>query len=490
MLTPSWTPLRYHPLQTKLWRTKAQFVAVAAGRGSGKTELARRRIVRFLPIKKDHPDPIYFYALPTIKQAKRVAWNKILQLIPKEWIKKINITDMTVSTIFGSTLYVAGMDQPQRIEGDQWDGGVLDESCDQKPKVFDLSVLPALTHKNGWCWRIGVPKRHGVGSRDFKRFYDLGIKQNRLDNQNNQDIIEEFNNGDEDDDEDDDEEDDHLLDGITVESYTWPSADILPPGKLSWYQTNLDPRDFNEQFNATWESASGAIFYGYKDKEYPEGNLDSSIQYRSDLPLIIGQDFNVDPMAWIIGQYINDTSPRLNVIDELYIRNTNTVESLKELHKRYGHHKAGFNFYGDASARARKTSASLSDYFLIQQEINQQKFPGGRIYFLKANPRLQDRFAACNAMFCNAKGERRCFIHPKCRNLRQDLQERQYKEGTNEPDDYGDIGHISDALGYPIHRMFPIGVRLTDKEPAIHTNMSGGSNQSKQRIGISPGIIR
>lgn len=479
-LTPAWTPLRYHKLQSKLWRTTAQFVAVAAGRGSGKTEIARRRIIRYLPVKKDWPDPIYFYGLPTIKQAKRVAWNKLLNLIPKDWIRKVNISDMTITTIFGSTLYVVGMDNPERVEGDQWDGCVLDESCDQRPNAFNLSVLPALTHKNGWCWRIGVPKRHGIGSRDFKRFYDLGcrsaINANIISNNNDNGTIS-GNNGstiiipNEDDEED---EGDKLLDSITIESYTWPSADILSPEKLAWYQENLDPRDFNEQFNATWESASGAIFYAYKDTEYPAGNLDSNITYRPDLPLIIGQDFNVDPMAWVICQH-DVEKQRFNVIDELFIRNTNTPEALGELHKRYGHHQAGFNFFGDASSRARKTSASSTDYLITIQWINDGKFKGGRVYVLKKNPRIQDRFAACNALFCNAKGERRGFIHPRCKYLRQDLQDRQFKEGLTEPDDYGDIGHISDAFGYPVHRLFPISIKLTDKEPAVFAGRIGNS---------------
>lgn len=469
MITQSWTPLRYHPIQAKLWRTKAQFVAVAAGRGSGKTELARRRVVRYLAVKKPHPDPIYFYALPTIKQAKRVAWNKLLNLIPKEWIRKVNITDMTVTTIFGSTLYVVGMDQPQRIEGDQWDGGVIDESCDIKPKAFDLSVLPALTHKKGWCWRIGVPKRHGIGSRDFKRFYDLG-NHNR--NIPSLEIIKD----------EEDEEDSDSLAGITVESYTWPSSDILSPEALEWYSQNLDPRDFNEQFNASWESASGAIFYAYVDKQYPEGNLDSNLVYKPELPLVIGQDFNVDPMSWIVAQIYPVDYPdkqlagKFCVIDELFLRNTNTQASLGELHKRYGNHTSGFYFFGDASGRARKTSASDSDYLITLQWIKEGKFKSGRLFAAKSNPRLQNRFAACNAMFCNAKGERRVLLSPKVKHLRQDIMERQYKEGSTEPDDYGDIGHMSDAFGYPIHHLFPISVAISTSGPNITTSRLMNAN--------------
>lgn len=473
MLTPHWTPLKYHPLQSKLWRTKAQFVAVAAGRGSGKTMLARMRVVRYLPIKKPWPDPVYFYGLPTINQARRLAWEKIINLIPKEWIKKVNISDMSIRTVFGSTLYILGMDSPHRAEGLQYDGGILDESCDQKPKVFDLTILPALTHRDGWCWRIGVPKRHGIGSRDFKRFYDLGCNNNISSagekNSKSMEGTEEENN---------------ILDSIKIESYTWPSSDILSPEKLAWYQQNLDPRDFNEQFNASWESASGAIFYAYIDKQFPEGNIDQNIKYRPDLPLIIGQDFNVDPMAWIIAQQNKDLhgTGKFCVIDELFLRNTNTQASLSELHKRYGNHASGFYFFGDASGRARKTSASDSDYLITLQWIKEGKFKGGRLFSAKSNPRVQNRFAACNAMFCNAKGERRLIISPKCTHLRQDIMERQYKEGTNDPDDYADIGHMSDALGYPIHNLFPISVALSASGPNVTTSRL--MNMNKQSMSM------
>ena len=107
-LTPYWTKLRYHEDQNRLWNSKYPFCAVVAGRGSGKTELARRKIVLSLALKKEWPDPIYVYCLPTFAQAKRVAWKPILNLIPPRWIKKngINIADMSIETIFGSTLYI------------------------------------------------------------------------------------------------------------------------------------------------------------------------------------------------------------------------------------------------------------------------------------------------------------------------------------------------------------------------------------------------
>lgn len=421
MLTPAWTRLRYHEKQARLWRTKARFVEVAAGRGSGKTELARRRVVRFLNVRKPWPDPMYFYALPTFNQARRVAWRNILKLIPPDWIKgSPNESNMRIDTIFGSQLYVVGLDKPQRIEGDQWDGGVIDESCDQKPKVFDLNVLPALSHKNGWCWRIGVPKRSGSGAAEFRAAFNRPQT-------------------------------------IDHESYTWPSMDILTPEQLKWARENLDPKDFAEQYGAVWQDPSGLVFYAFD----PMLNVDASAEYTPELPLMIGSDFNVDPMAWVVGHKLDE---ELIIHDEIFVRNTNTRECLDRLHRRFGSHAAGFEFFGDASGRARKTSATESDYIQIR---NDRRFAGARVFYPKSNPAIADRFAACNARFLNADGVRRVKIHPRCTNLIRDLETRAYEEGTNVPDDYGDVGHITDALGYIIHRIWPMRYDAPTNSPFV-----------------------
>lgn len=429
MITSEWFPLRPHAIQSRLWRTKSRFACVVAGRSSGKTMLSRRRVVRMLPVIKPWSDPIYFYALPTRDQAKRIAWGKIKKLIPEDWLTKdsINETELKITTKFGSTLYVFGMDKPQRAEGLQYDGGVIDESSDQKPGVFDKTFLPALADRAGWCWRIGVPKRYGVGGAEFKEFYEMGLKGECIANDPT----------------------------LRVESFTWSSEDIVDPSTIAFMRHKLDTRDYNEQMRASWEQATGLIFYSYDDLL----NVDDSINWRRDLPITVSMDFNVNPMSWVIGQRIENGE--LVIFDEIFMRNVSTQDALNELYKRYPTSKSGYEFFGDASARARKTaatSAAMSDYIII---ANDQRFKGSKIIFPKANPNISDRFASCNAMFCNAIGKRRCRIHPRCKNLRQDLQRRVYVEGTREPDDSGDVGHITDALGYLIHRAFPLKIHDT-----------------------------
>lgn len=424
-LTEAWTALNYHPEQSAAWRSKQQFIAILAGRGSGKTELARRRSVRYLPVKKPWPDPMYFYALPTYNQAKRVAWKPLKALVPKDWIKSISESDMVIETVFGSSLHLVGMDKPKRIEGNQWDGGVLDESCDQRPGAFGQSVLPALSHRNGWCWRIGVAKRFGVGAKEFRDFWKLGQRGT----------------------------------DPNVASFWWKSADIIPPDALEFARRNLDEVDFREQYEASWETAGGRVFHAFE----ADHNVTGAATYHDYLDIYVGSDFNVDPMAWTLSHKIGD---ELYVFDELFIRDTNTQATLNELHSRYGNgHLGGWVFMGDASGRARKTSATQSDYQIIHAD---NRFKKKRVLYPKANPAVLDRFAACNALLCNANDERRLFINPRCKHLIEDLNERSYKPGTREPNDHDDVSHCSDALGYVVHPLFPLQYGESQTTGEVH----------------------
>jgi hypothetical protein len=411
-LTNYWIPLRFHQAQHDLWNCKAQFIAAVAGRGSGKTELARRKTVMSLAIKKEWPNPIYAYCLPTFAQAKRVAWKPLLNLIPKNWVKKngINVSDMSIETVFGSTLYVVGMDKPQRIEGLQVDGVVLDESSDQRPGTFDLSIIPMLIQRKGWCWRIGVPKRSGIGRSEFKAFFEKGLE-----------------NG---------------------SSFWWKSVDILSEEALEAIKESMDQQDYLEQFEASWIDLGGTIYYAFNPKE----NVSDEVHYDPIHPIYVGMDFNVDPMSWCLGHFINRT---FRVFDEIFIRNANTESTLRSLASKYENHSAGWKLFGDASSRQRKTVTTRTDYVIIK---NFTALLNKMVYFPQKNPPLKSRFTCVNANLCNAKGERRIVIHPRCKHLINDLNSMAYKEGTTEPEDYRgtDIGHMSDALGYIMVRISPI----------------------------------
>lgn len=417
MLTPAWTKLRPHKVQRRLWGNQVRFPVIPAGRGSGKTELLKRYLVRCLPIPKPWPDPKYFYAGPTVQQAKKVAWEHLIALTPQNWVEKINHSDLYIETIWKSKLYLIGLDKPMRMEGPQYDGGGLDENSDIKPGTFKKTVVPALTHRNGFCWRTGVPKRQGIGAAEYK--------QACLDAQN-PDIPD-------------------------MEYFWWPSSDILTPDQLAFAKANLDPKDFREQFEAHWETAGGGIFHSF-DRQY---NV-RPCPYRPDKSIIIGSDFNVDPMCWVLGHRWEN---RMEWFDELFIRDCNTAKALDVTYQKYQSHQNGVSFFGDATGKARKSSAFESDYKQIRNHEGFKKL-NREVHYAESNPAVADRFASCNAMLCNADGDRRMFIDPSCVHLISDLESRYFKEGTREVADSGDLGHMTDAMGYPVHMIFPMRVLL------------------------------
>lgn len=415
--------MRPHAKQSQLYRTRTRLVAVAAGRGSGKTELCKRRLVRALsehvPACHGIGKPAkYFYHAPTLPQAKRIAWDDLKSLIPTSWLATskpgrlaVDNTSLVIRTAFNSELHVCGMDRPQRIEGDQWCGGVGDESSDTTPSAYALSIRPALSHYEGWYRRIGVPKRGGIGAIAFRQCFEADSMW---------------------------------------EQYTWPSSDILTPDEIRIARSQMDERDYQEQYEANWVTAGGACFYAF------DLNVNvRRVTYNPNEDILVGSDFNVTPMAWVLFHLRKGC---LEAFDEIYLRDTNTQRTLDTLHARYGAtHKGGWRFIGDASSSARKTAASHSDYVQIK---NDKRFKNATTEYPTSNPPVRDRIASCNALLCNSLGESRLFFDPCCRNTIMDVAMRGLDE-FGMPQNGPNMGHASDAVGYVVHRLFPLRVSTT-----------------------------
>lgn len=416
-----WRKLRYHPVQAQLWAHTGRFAAVVAGRRSGKTDICRRKLILQLPIIKPWPNPLYFYVLPTFQQAKRVVWHDIIKMIPQEWIIPkvgINRSELSITTIFGSKLYIVGADKPHRLEGVGSDGAVVDESSDQRPGLFSSTIRPMLAEREGFCYRIGVPKRNGIGRLEFREFFNRGL------------------NGE---------------DGIT--SFYWKSSDILPQNEINSLKSQMDEKEYLEQMDAVWQDIGSSVYYNFSEQANVGDDLTvGHLHYDPSQPLYVGCDFNVDPMCWTIGHFIDGT---LYIFDEVFIRNTNTQATLDYLNNKYYGHNAGWNFYGDATARSNKTSATRSDYLMIK---NDARFGQRKVYFPRRNPNVRDRIASVNKAFKTADGNVHCYIHINCKHLINDLNMVSYEEGTTKLEDYSgtDIGHTVDSFGYMVHSLMPL----------------------------------
>ncbi len=153
--------------------------------------------------------------------------------------------------------------------------------------------------------------------------------------------------------------------------------------------------------------------------------------------VLVGIDFNVDPLCAVIGEKIKD---ELVIYDELYLRNSNTFRLVEVLKSKYKNITA----YPDMTGTARKTSAAMTDIQILQKG-------GIRINGIR-NPRVKDRIQTVNSMFSAGKIK----IDKKCKYLIKDLEQVSLDKYGEIDKSVTDLTHISDALGYMIYRLFPI----------------------------------
>ena len=178
--------------------------------------------------------------------------------------------------------------------------------------------------------------------------------------------------------------------------------------------------------------------------------------YNPNLPLHIGFDFNVDPMAvCIVQEYPN--KPQVKVIDEILLSQDGSGDLLtrrmcETIKAKYPNTK--YFSYPDCTGKSRHSSSRFSDIDLIRQS-------NFMVYVRHINPLVVNRVNSMN----NNLSKGNIIIDPRCKNLIKDLEQVVNKEGTREIDktSNSELSHISDALGYYIDYKHPT------QKPAIGT---------------------
>jgi hypothetical protein len=436
-----WTALDFHAEQSRLWRSRARFKVIVAGRRSGKTELVKRMGVRRALSETRLPDCRVVFSAPTREQAKRIYWNDLKDLVPRQWRDgKPAEVELTIRLANGAQLEVIGMDKPERAEGTPIDWIALDEFADMKPDAWTRSVRPAVDTRGrpGDVIFLGKPK---LGRRHFKDLHDRARTHVADD-----DLAGEW------------------------DAFGWPSTDILSPAAILSAKRDLDDLSFRQEYLGEWVTAEGRVYYTFSREAH-----DKPVRalYDKRAPLIIGLDFNVDPGVAAIGQDIRLPAewllrwPWLDPvclcwIGEVHIpRGSNTPAVCRKLGTDWGAHEGQVLVYGDATGGARKTSQTEgSDWQLVRDYLGPAF--GGRMKLMvgRSNPRERDRVNSVTARFRTADGVAHmlvdCAHAPK---LAEDFDGVQWLKGGDEVDKGSDpsLTHLSDGAGYVVHARHPIG---------------------------------
>lgn len=192
------------------------------GRRSGKTELFKRKVVKRAMRGTKFGNARFFAAAPTNDQAVKIYWQDLKALTP-QWALAGAPSEShhVIKYRSGAEIHVLGLDKPERIEGQPWDGGGMDEYGNMKEQAWGAHVRPALSDRLGWCDFLGVPEGRN-------HYFDLYEK---------------------------------AKDDPTWGVYEWESKDILPAEEIEAARRDLHPLMFEQEYGGKFIDFNGVSIF-------------------------------------------------------------------------------------------------------------------------------------------------------------------------------------------------------------------------------------
>ena len=323
----------------------------------------------------------YFAAAPTLEQAKRIFWNDLKLLIDPDWIGTVSEKHLRIETTKGAQLWVVGLEKPERIEGSPWDGCVIDEIANCRPKVWDAHIRPALTDRRGWAWLIGVPDLDAAGQED----YEGQVVAARSD------------------------------EAGEWKCFNWPSVDIVGREEIESARRRLDETTFEQEFLGKFVGARWSAFTHFDPSVHVR-----PVAYDGSLHICWSLDFNVNPMCSGVLQH---NKRIVRVIDEFTLANSDTdsaCDHFLERARERGWNLRELAIYGDASGSNRHSNSSDSDWEIVKRRLWHLS---PHVNVPRSNPRVKDTMNAVRAAIRPADGGARLVIDPKCQRLIRDLRQ-------------------------------------------------------------------
>jgi hypothetical protein len=424
-----WYPLKDHPVQLALVRAVHEgirFPLVPAGRRSGKTE----RFKRFVVKQANAVVGQYFAAAPTYGQAKKIFWDDLKAFtLSCTHEKRPSESDLIIFLPNGSEIHVIGLDKPERIEGIPWKGGGIDEFADVKPDAWEANILPALNTVNpldpdyrAWCWLLGVPD-------GLNHYYDLCQKAETGADPN-------------------------------FKVFHWKSAEILPKDVMDAMRAAMSNKQFKQEFEASFETASGRIYEDYGTHNYTDAVILPHEQ------LMWMHDQNYTPLSSAIGVRRNDNKD-LYLLDEIVLTSAVSKQAAVEFVDKFKDHKnKHVLIYGDPAGKAGEKHGHASDYTDIEGVLKANGWTYTRKVKL-AHPAIKDRQNAVRTKIRTAAGDTSLYVNtvtaPWCH---KGLSTVQLKEGsTFQEDQSNQYQHITTAIGYCVDVEWPVIKRIAEVTP-------------------------
>ena len=385
--------------QSQVWHGESRFKVLVCGRRFGKTFFSLTWLIANALKQKG----LYYYIAPSYVAAKSIAWRMLKEMSHGYYTVK-NESELFIELSNKSIIQLKGAENRDGLRGVSLSGVVLDEAAYMAEEVWTEVIRPATSDQNSPVIFISTP----AGWNWLKDIYDYAKSGNDSNWQ--------------------------------AWSFTTLDGGNVSQEEIEAARRELPERTFRQEFLASFETLQNRVYSSFNRDIHV---IHDTARIEDHKELLIGLDFNIDPMSAVIGIKAGD---QLHIVDELELPNSNTQETAQEIKRRYPNHD--IKVYPDPSGKARKTSASgQTDFTLLSQA-------GFRVIAPRKAPAVHDRVNEVQAALMSANKTTRLYINPRCESLIRCLEGQAYRNG--EPDKTAGLDHMPDALGYLIHSIFPI----------------------------------
>lgn len=150
-------PFQYQPrnYQLNLLAASQRFKIAVFHRRAGKSKTALNQQIAKTQLKKG----IYYYFLPTYRQAKAVIWDALIrEHVPPEIVEKFNESELAVYYKNGSIQRFAGCEDVDKHRGINPIDVVFDEYSEMPEQIWTAIIQPVLRENHGTATFIYTPK--------------------------------------------------------------------------------------------------------------------------------------------------------------------------------------------------------------------------------------------------------------------------------------------------------------------------------------------
>jgi hypothetical protein len=459
--------MRMTAAQAAYYLSTRRYNIVPCGRRSGKTAIAKRRLVKLALRWHGLPGARFLACAPTHLQAKAIFWRDLKVLVPK-WalLKRPADSDLTIELKNGAIIQVAGLDRPERIEGPPVAHLLIDEFGNVHEDAWGDNLRATLTDTQGTADIIGVPEGRNHYWQMWINALEFVAKEG---------------------------------DGAEWGCHTWKTADVLPmylgdekaAREIISAKASMDPLTYAQEFEASFNNFDGRIYYPFTRETHACHRL----RYNPNRPLVLCFDFNTSPgtcvyaqehtLGGIIKQRDGAVADEYTaVIGEVWIpRNSNTPMVCRRIindwwegpggsKPRIAKHQGEVHIYGDPSGGAKTTEAVAgSDYDLIRDILRPVFGENFKKRYARAQPRERIRVNALNTRLLTADGKKRLLVDPiNAPRTVEDLEAVVAIKGTaGEIDKDSDpmITHLTEGLGHYVVVKHPMTAMVESSVTAV-----------------------